>query len=524
MTTDIYVITPFSRNQISLSSDCVEYPNAPYTPYQVFAFESRIQYFLETYFKRKNYMYDHFVYFDIPSQGKMITTMRFMDSEGNPLDLEPEMIRDINLEITNITILRPNYCLFYSDSSTKLFQPWVRSVIPSLIFERTVYEFFENPKIITVPKIVENGCIYLDLSEEVNYEEVIQNLSSNLNQTLEDLFKNGSLPLRECNRETCNGIFVESENMDGEQAIEKLVPGLKEVTVNLSDKVIQSKIIRESIEEDNIGSEEDNIGSNLTTVYVINFSKVDPEMSLTLDQIGGEFLRSLKLFLNADAIISKEVDPGYNEIYIYRNGKYIESAINIKEMFGYQFLTHNPIGLLAAQDLRLLKDTKIIYDSYNNIGGVFIPLVHLGDVVQISQVEIQLKNRIQNVEAYTISNYQIEKEIIKHQLKIISKIDKYLFVEKSPILTKRSLYRAIENKGTEMLIVGDWNFVEMKSEYLVNIANEILRDNKIVKDPKVREGPFSTLIVPILPCKIVERLIELINIHAKQKFNLGRKI
>jgi hypothetical protein len=519
---ETYVVTPFSRNQISVSSVCVEYPNAPYTPYQVFAFESRIQHFLDNIFmvRGKKYKYDHFVYLDIPNQGKMITTMNFVDSDGNTIDLDPEIIRDINLEITNITILRPNYCLFYSDRSTKLFQPWVRSVIPSLIFERTVYEFFENPKTITIPKIVENGCIYLDLSDDVNYEEVIQNLSSNLNKTLEEFFEKGSLPL---NQETSN-VFVESENIygqniNGEQAIERL-SDLEDVPILMSDTFIVSRV---QSKEQGEGQESDE-GQDLATVYVVNFSKVDPEMSLNLNQIGEEFLRSLKLFLNADAVISKEIDPGYYEIYIYKNGKYIESAINIKEMFGYQFLTHNPIGLLAAQDLRLLKDTKIIYDSYNNIGGVFIPLVHLGDAVQISEVEIQLKNRMENVDAYTLSNHRIEKEIIKHQLKIISKIGEYIFVEKSPILTKRCIYRVLENKDAEMAIVGDWNFVEMKSEYIVDIANRILKDHKIVKDPKVREGEFSTLIVPILPCKILERLIELINLHTKQKFNLGRKI
>ncbi len=63
----------------------------------------------------KKYKYDHFVYLDIPNQGKMITTMNFIDSDGNTIDLETEIIRDINLGITNITILHPNYCLFYSD-------------------------------------------------------------------------------------------------------------------------------------------------------------------------------------------------------------------------------------------------------------------------------------------------------------------------------------------------------------------------------------------------------------------------
>lgn len=69
------------------------------------------------------------------------------------------------------------------------------------------------------PKIVENGCIYLDLSDDVNYEEVIQNLSSNLNKTLEEFFEKGSLPL---DKEFVESKNIDGENINGEQAIERL--------------------------------------------------------------------------------------------------------------------------------------------------------------------------------------------------------------------------------------------------------------------------------------------------------------
>jgi hypothetical protein len=523
LSTELYIITPFTRKQMSIVGKCIDYVDPEYNPYQVFAFESRMQHFLERFFlKHSKYKYDHFVYIDVPNQGLMITTIQLRDVHDEPIEIENEIIRALNLEITNITTLYPNYCLFYSEHSTKLSRPWIRAILPSLVFERTVYEFFKEPENILIPNIVENGNIYLDLSDDINYEEVIQRLSSEINKTFEDFFSRGTLPEMLTTIECVNnkaylgnlcriiddealyqrqpGQFVHYEEMNGEEVMEVLA-GLPSIQIPNTDRITT----------DILGSKE----KGYATVYVVNFHS--SELDLTKDQIGTEFLVSLKKFLNADAIVCKEVSPGYFEIYVNKNGEYIESAINIKEMFGYQFFTHHPIGLLVAQDMGLISEMKLIYDSYHQIGGVFVPMVYLGDNLQIELLQIQLYNRIQNVDAYIYSS-RLEKEIAKHQLKIVAKIDKYIFVEKSSLITKRIIYRSLVNENAEMLIVGDWNFLKMSSNYLTSLADQLLKEHKITKQPNVRVGPFSSLIVPVLPRLAMERFIQLIDLHVKQKY------
>lgn len=535
LSTDIYIVTSFTRNQMAMTGACIDYQDPRYTTYQIFVFQSRIQHFLEHYFKstdRMKYKYDHFVLLDVPDQGMMVTTVQVRDVNDQPIELEREIIRDINLEITNINTLHPNYCLFYVDHSTKISRPWVRSLLPSLIFERAVYEFFKEPEMKIIPSVVQNGCIYLDLSEDINYDQVVQKLSADINHTLEDFYKRGTLPemlspLTCVENERFNlcrivddkalytrvpGQFVHYDGRSGEEVLDEIAEISVDVSIPLSDSQLVSDFTKSvSIE-----------GSKYATVYVVNFTKVDPNMSLPDDQVGAEFLVSLKNFLNADAIISKEITPGYFEVYVNKNGQYLESAIDIKEMFGYQFFTHDPIGLLVVQDLGILSETKVIYDAYHNIGGVFVPLVYLGDIVELYLLNIQLVNRQRNVEAYTFSP-KLENQISKLQLKIISKIDKYIFVEKSTLITKRIVYKSLQNSESEMLIVGDWDFISMNATYIIDITNQILKEHHISKKPNVREGPFSSLIVPVLPERVLERLIQLINVHVKQKYNFGRQ-
>lgn len=526
---DLYIVTPFTRPQLAQTGNCMEYPDPKYTTYQIFVFESRIQPFLDQFFRNKPaYKYDHFVYIDIPFQGVMITTIQLRTKDANHIQIPKDMIREINHEISIMITLHPNYCLFYSDHSTYLSTPWVRALLPSFIFERDVYEFFKEPEKKLIPSVVQNGKIYLDLSDDINYEEVVQKLSSELNHTLEDFYKKGTLPemLSEvsCIDDFCKiiddpalykrvpGEFLHHDGKLGDEIMDQLA-GLTPIEIPPSDDQLISSYQKSiSIEK-----------SNNATVYVINFTKVDLNMNLTESQIGTEFLVSLKNFLEADAVISKEITPGYFEVYVNKGGKYLESSIQIKEMFGFQFLTHHPIGLLVAQDMGLLQYTKIIYDSYSNRGGVFVPMIYLGDVVELDLLKIQLTNRMKTVDAYTYST-KIEKAILKHQLNVVSKIDQYLFVEKSPVITKRVIYRSLEEKKPEMLIVGDWDFIQMNAESVIEIVNEILQQHKI-NAPKgtVRKGPFSSLIVPVFPRLIMERLIEVIQINLKQKYNFGRQ-
>jgi hypothetical protein len=525
------IITPFSRDQLILTGKCTTNPPSQATPYQIMVFQSRMQDFLERYFEKTKVLeYDHFVYLDIPSRGKMITTIQLKDINDNPIPLSKDIIRDINLEISIMMNLNPSYLLFYSDKSTPVSRPWIRSILPSLIFEREVYEFFKEPQKKLIPSIVQNGSIYLDLSDDLDFNDTLQKLSSELNQKLLTYYDQGTLPemlsqvvcadIDRRRDQLCRivddpalyqrvpGVFLHYEGATGDEMLEEIA-GLPDISIPEADNML-------------IPHQKSLTDQNMATVFVLNFTKVDPEMNITQDSVGTEFLVSLKKFLDADAVITKEISPGYVEIYIYKNGNYIESALNIKEMFGFQFLTHHPIGLLVAQDLGLINKTKIIYDSYQHKGGVFVPMVHLGDVVQLDLLKIQMTNRMKTVDAY-LHTPSLEKRIKKYELKMIGRIDQYLFVEKSSLITKRNIYRSLQVKNAEQLIVGDWDFIRMSGHYIVDITNQLLKEHHIISNPNVRMGPFDSLIVPSLPKSILERLIHMINLHAKEKYNFARE-
>ena len=75
-----------------------------------------------------------------------------------------------------------------------------------------------------------------------------------------------------------------------------------------------------------------------------------------------------------------------------------------------------------------------------------------------------------------------------------------------------------------MLIVGDWNFLKMSSNYLTSLADQLLKEHKITKQPNVRVGPFSSLIVPVLPRLAMERFIQLIDLHVKPVTPVGVEV
>jgi hypothetical protein len=483
---DIFVITPFSRDQFVSTSKCQELPEIPFTDYNVLVFTSRMSPFFDKYFRhpqRLKYQYDHFVMFDIPHQGKMITTLKFKTRNDDLIHLESQDIININNEIGTMSALNPNYFLFFSSETSKLPKPWVDSILPYFVFERTVYDFYKNPAIHRIPKMNTNGKIYLDLSDDFDYMDTIQILSSDFIRMLEQYYYMGTIGESE-------GVFVHRPNMLGDQVLDQMA-GLD--SSNLSPKT-DDLIISEAV-VDSIDSTE------YATVYVLNFSKIGLDIDFTQTEIGTEFLVSLKKFLQADSVITKQISDSHFEVYVYKNGTYIESAINIKEMFGFRYFTDDPIGLLVVKDLGLLDSCKIIYDNYQKRGGVFVPMVHLDDVVSPYQLDMQLKNRMMNTDTYTFSS-KIEKNIKKLGLKIVDRIDNYIFVEKNSLISKRDVYKSVKDgiSKTQSLMSGNWR-----------------------RDAVETPGPFDTLIVKLQPLDKLVQLIDKIESSYEMKSKTPRQ-
>ena len=505
LSTDMFIVTPFYREQIIITGVLTEQPEIPFTSYSVFCFRTRLESFLRTYLKSL-YNYNTFTFHDVPSQDKMITTLEMLDVNDIKLRLSTQEIRDINQEIGKITTLNPNYCLFF-EKTNEFPQAWLQTIIPSFQFERTEYYADDSSKTFVIPTKFENGKIYLDLSDDMNYLTTIKNLYADFMELLEKYFYSGTIPdmveVSADNFQRIPGKFVHFKDKTGEEVLDELAE-LEPLKIPVSDIEFISDV---KIKNKN---------PNQSTVFVLNFTKTDPDMNIFIDPIGVEFLTSLKQFLRADDVFVQEVAPAYFEIELKKDGAFVQSNINIKEMFGYFYLTDHPMGLLVAEDMDLLEDSRIIYDSNSGKGGLFIPMIFLDEPIQKDLVKIQLENRIKTVDVYT-KTPELELILKKLGLKIISSIDNYFYVEKTEWITKRVVYRAIKNYPPQTLIAGSWNFETMQPKVIIDFANEFIKSNE------VEEGPFSTLKVPVNNLDNLKQLMKYLEEQIELKYHPTRK-
>jgi hypothetical protein len=175
------------------------------------------------------------------------------------------------------------------------------------------------------------------------------------------------------------------------------------------------------------------------------------------------------------------------------------------------------MGLLVAEDMQILEDSKIIYDSISGRGGLFIPMIHLDEPVEKDLMNIQLDNRMKHADVFT-KTPEMELILTKLNVNIISSIDNYFYVSKNDLITKRIVYRALQNYPPQILLTGPWNFEKVPSDIVIQFAKEFTKtDNN-------RESPFSTIIVPVesLPyTKELQKFLEeklYIQYHPARKF------
>jgi hypothetical protein len=517
ISTDLFIVTPFSREQIDMaSSACRMEPDITFTSYSVYVFRSRLEPFLRKYFSqthRKKYDYDQFVFRDIPYEGKMVTTLILINSKDEIIDLSSQEVRDINLEISQMIVLHPNYLLFIQDYMLSYPQSWIRTILPSLEFQRTIYYPDDDSETKTISFLYDNGNIYLDLSQDPNYDTTLKKLYTDLLQKIEEYYYHGAIPNQlevEGNGVVVKirnpGDFLTFEGKVGDQVLEDIA-GLEDIEPLESDNRILANKVK--------------VDPNDVTVFVLDFGMSDINFDLIHDQIGVEFLVSLKKFLEADEVITKNKNPGFYEIVLKKDGKFIQSNLNIKEMFGYSYFTDHPLGLLVLDDMDLLEVSKIIYDSVSGKGGIFVPMTRLGDVIQMDLLHLMLNNRKLSTEVYTKTE-DIEYTLMRMELDTVMEIENYLFVNKNRWITKRVIYRGTKQKYPKMLVSGSWDFDQISSSEVIHLGKEVLDEMKIY-DFEIQEGPMNTLIIPVISLDFIQKFWEGLEQKIHEKYKPSRK-
>jgi hypothetical protein len=485
LSTDLFIITPFQRDQIVLTGSCQEEPIVSFSEYSILVLQSRLQPYFKRFFSDKKYNYDTFAFRDIPHQGKMVSTIMLFDPEQNPIQLEQDENRMINLEIAQITTLHPNYFLFYSEGLSNYPQAWLRTVLPVFQFTRTSYYIDE---IVTqdVHTIYYDGKLYMDLSQDHLYLSTLDKLYIEFIETLRKYYETGTIPdLVEIKSQGVSanyqmpGDFIEFKGKLGDQVLEDMAE-LTEVEIPRADEILESER-RITVPKDRVSK------------FILNFTEHNYEFDLFMDQVGVEFLVSLKNFFEADQVITTRITPSYYEIVVVKNNQAIQSSVDIKKMFGFIYFTDHPLGLLVLEEMGLLQVSKVIYDDVLGKGGLFVPMIHLEDAVQKDILLQDLDNKKSWVDVYVFSD-QILSHLKKFGLNILYVINEYIFVERNSLFTKRVIYRSLNQEHPSMLIAGPWDFEVVPVSMVIDLANEIAKEMNMVQN--IEQGPFSTLIVP----------------------------
>jgi hypothetical protein len=492
LSTDLFIVTPFQRDQIILTESCQEEPLVPFSEYSILVLQSRLEPYFKRFFSNRKYKYDSFGFRDVPHQGKMITTIMIFDSEQNPIQLEQEENRMINLEIAQIVMLHPNYFLFYSEEISNYPQAWLRTVLPVFQFTRTSY-YLDEMITQDVPTIYHDGNLYMDLSQDPGYWKTMDKLYSEFVETLSKYYYSGTIP--DVMEITSQGVvanyqmpgdFIEFKGKLGDEVLEDMAE-LTKVKIPESDQVL--------LPEKRITVSKDRVSK-----FILNFSEKVYEFDLFMDQIGVEFLVSLKSFFQADQVITKRVTPSYYEIVVVgEDEQIIQSSLDIKEMFGFFYFTDHPLGLLVLDEMGLLNSSKVLYDDVFGKGGIFVPMVHLEDAVQKDILLQDLENKKSWVDVYSFSD-EIYAHLKKFGLKILCSINEYLFVQRNSLLTQRVIYRSLIEEHPSMLIGGPWDFEQVSPSMVIELANEICKEMNM--EGEIQQGPFSTLVVPVYSIKL----------------------
>jgi hypothetical protein len=452
-TSDLFAISPFYREMIILDSYCKDEPDIPFSEYSVFVFNSLLEPKL-----RKHFEFVSMVLHDIPYDGKMVSTVRLVDKNNDFISLKTEDIKLIQKYINEIVKEDSSFFLFSTTESINIFRPWTRLIFPYMTFNR----FNEERNIIPISKKVENGKIYLDLSDDSQFDKTTSKLYPDFIKTIYDLYYNGMLPNGK-NLETFSGY-------DGEQLFETIS---KKNGISIPNYTLPSNKLSFSPDL-----------SIKNTVYEFVFNKA---ITNPFDnEVGSVFLKNIRKFLEADII--NLVNKGNKcEISMMKNNKFIESNINIKELFGYIYFTDKIVGLLVLQKLNLLSSVKLIEDDVSGKIGLFVPMFVNGEQLLESDLNLLLDNYSNRIDIYNEDIEYIKDIANRFNLNIVGEVElndiTYLFIEKDNLVTQRSILRS-EN-GVNIFIDGNWMDKDLQEEQIDEIIKKIYNKDII-------KGPYST--------------------------------
>ena len=374
-TTSTNAVTPFRRIPLNIYDTCVKVPDIPFTTYDIFVFNSK----MENKLKQSNIPYFSFTLINKMINGEVVNTVQLLLPNGDIQKLNTKEVQEIQEMVNQVNQEFPGFMYFCSLDSFPYPSSWLETIFPSLEFYRTPPPPYENEEIY-VPKIVDQGNIYLDLSgSEQSYMEDAKELFYQLQNKLAELYPNSS-----------------------------------------------------EVEED-LGLPPN--PSDWYNKYILDMN-FEPSFDFYTSLIGSKFIQSLKQFLNAFDVMIVMKDNQYEFIPIDINQKPILSKINIHEMYGKMYVTSSPYGLLALS--KLFTSITPILDEYSGKIGLFIPMMENGYLTELTMWQKLKDNFEMTYDVYFSPNEEMKSIVKEENLKyeevelILDDIHtfSYLFVEK----------------------------------------------------------------------------------------------
>lgn len=463
---DIFAFTPFFRELIIMDSDCKTEPIIPFKEYSVFVFNSLLEPIL-----RNKFDFVSMVFRDIPFNGKMVSTVQLLDTNGDFIKLSSDHINWIQNHINNIVKYDSKFFNFFNLNDCNIFRPWVRVIFPLMKLKR-----MDNDQLVDIKSKLKNNFLLLDLSEDIDYFNTTMNLYPQINYNLESLFENGLIP-KSSNSTLLKNIddfsYIYENVYNGEETFEKLLSIQQEL--DLPSIVIpnQKLLLNEQ-------------STNKYTVYKIYLGETESYPFNNI--IGSYFLSSLKKFLDADQIVTLQKKDHY-EISVWKNNELIESDVNINDFFGKMYFTDDVRGLLVLDKLNMMNIVSVIQDGVSKKKGLFLPIMMDGEIIQEVDLISMLENYKSNVDVYDQNVDEIREKCFAFELDIIGEIFfdeiEYLFVNKDNLVTQRALLRSLGNPSVDLIIDGIW----IDENYSVDECDTVI--TKVYGDNYIR-GPYKT--------------------------------
>lgn len=486
-------LTPFYTPQIVLDAPVIEQPEIPFTPYSLFAYESKLFPKVYKHVKQK-FLYPSLV--QEPVKGNMVFALKLYDDKGYEVKPTYETMDTLMNIISENNLKYPDYALLIQADDIPIFRPWVKIMLPHISYQGP--KSLPSDEELYFNTIIEDDNVFIDMRDVVDYYEMTKALLIEFQKNIRSLFINGYLSyppdlseslVQKISDKLC---FIDTDTiLDGENSFEKLSNLPITILPNTSDIKVISDLEFKDIYD----------------CYTFNFSDVIgyiPGSDPFNNYMGASILYSLKTFLQADKIIT--VYDGLTETYkisLYdEEGKVILSSINIEDLRGYKYFSSSPAALLALASGNQSDIMKLIHDKVSGRVGIFLPIEVDGqmpfndtnfgllteNLIKSKHIFLNLEdedNTLIKLDRFGIDYEQVEVTIDNQTLN-------YLFVEKHPLITDKAILRSSGLDGFRIFLDGPWQNKVSKDKTLdkgIEIYNSIkITDFK----PFIQKGVYET--------------------------------